>query len=74
MSRWQAKLARLLTLLWRESLELRRDRFTLGVLFLMPVMQLDVVLLHYYNRLRSPALGCPGSVPDPSQSSFAVGH
>ena len=45
MSRWQAKLARLLTLLWRESLELRRDRFTLGVLFLMPVMQL--VLFSY---------------------------
>ena len=45
MSRWQAKLARLLTLLWRESIELRRDRFTLGVLFLMPVMQL--VLFSY---------------------------
>ena len=45
MSRWQAKLARLLSLLWRESIELRRDRFTLGVLFLMPVMQL--VLFSY---------------------------
>lgn len=45
MSRLRAKLARLLTLLWRESLELRRDRFTLGVLFLMPVLQL--VLFSY---------------------------
>ena len=45
MSRLQAKLARLLTLLWRESIELRRDRFTLGVLFLMPVLQL--VLFSY---------------------------
>ena len=45
MRRVRAKLARLLTLLWRESLELRRDRFTLGVLFLMPVLQL--VLFSY---------------------------
>ena len=45
MSRLRAKLARLLTLLWRESLELRRDRFTLSVLFLMPVLQL--VLFSY---------------------------
>lgn len=49
MSRLQAKLGRkigrLSTLLWRESLELRRDRFTLGVLFFLPVMQL--VLFSY---------------------------
>ena len=45
MRRLRTKLARLLTLLWRESLELRRDRFTLGVLFLMPVLQL--VLFSY---------------------------
>ena len=45
MGRLRTKLARLLTLLWRESLELRRDRFTLGVLFLMPVLQL--VLFSY---------------------------
>ncbi len=45
MRRLRAKLARLLTLLWRESLELRRDRFTLGVLFLIPVLQL--VLFSY---------------------------
>ena len=36
---------RLLTLLWREFLELRRDRFTLIVLFLIPVFQM--VLFSY---------------------------
>jgi len=36
---------RLLTLLWREFLELRRDRFTLIVLFLIPVSQM--VLFSY---------------------------
>ena len=40
-----AKTGRLLTLLWRESLELRRDRFTLIVLFLIPIFQL--VLFSY---------------------------
>ncbi len=45
MKRLRAKLGRLLTLLWRESLELRRDRFTLVVLFLMPALLL--VLFSY---------------------------
>lgn len=45
MKRLQAKLGRLMTLLWRESLELRRDRFTLVVLFLMPALML--VLFSY---------------------------
>lgn len=45
MTRFRAKLGRLLTLLWRESLELRRDRFTLVVLFLMPALLL--VLFSY---------------------------
>jgi ABC-2 type transport system permease protein len=45
MKRLRAKLGRLLTLLWRESLELRRDRFTLLVLFLMPALLL--VLFSY---------------------------
>ena len=40
MTRFRAKLGRLLTLLWRESLELRRDRFTLVVPFLMPALLL----------------------------------
>jgi ABC-2 type transport system permease protein len=40
MKRLGEKSGRLLTLLWRESLELRRDRFTLSVLFLIPVFQL----------------------------------
>src|SRR5262249_26460623 len=40
MRRLGEKTGRLLTLLWRESLELRRDRFTLVVLFLIPVFQL----------------------------------
>lgn len=45
MKRLRTKLGRLLTLLWRESLELRRDRFTLVVLFLMPALLL--VLFSY---------------------------
>jgi ABC-2 type transport system permease protein len=40
MKRFGEKTGRLLTLLWRESLELRRDRFTLMVLFLIPVFQM----------------------------------
>ncbi len=40
MKRLSEKSGRLWTLLWRESLELRRDRFTLAVLFLIPVFQL----------------------------------
>lgn len=40
MRRLGEKTGRLLTLLWRESLELRRDRFTLIVLFLIPVFQM----------------------------------
>ena len=45
MKRLRTKLGRLVTLLWRESLELRRDRFTLVVLFLMPALLL--VLFSY---------------------------
>ena len=45
MTRFRAKLGRLLILLWREFLELRRDRFTLVVLFLMPALLL--VLFSY---------------------------
>ena len=45
MKRLGEKAGRLLTLLWRESLELRRDRFTLVVLFLIPVFQM--VLFSY---------------------------
>src|SRR5262245_27342963 len=45
MRRLGEKAGRLLTLLWRESLELRRDRFTLVVLFLIPVFQM--VLFSY---------------------------
>src|SRR5262249_36026165 len=45
MKRLGEKTRRLLTLLWRESLELRRDRVTLAVLFLIPVFAL--VLFSY---------------------------
>lgn len=45
MSRFRAKIARLRTLLWREFVELRRDRFTLGILILIPIFQ--IVLLAY---------------------------
>lgn len=45
MKRLSEKGGRLLALLWRESLELRRDRFTLIILFLIPVFQL--ILLSY---------------------------
>lgn len=45
MKRLSERTGRLLTLLWRESLELRRDRFTLIVLLLIPVVLL--VLLSY---------------------------
>lgn len=45
MNSLRDKIHRLRTLLWRESLELRRDRFTLIILFLMPVFLL--ILLSY---------------------------
>ncbi len=40
MGRFWEKGGRLRTLLWREFLDLRRDRFTLIILFLIPVFQL----------------------------------
>lgn len=45
MNRLSDKIGRLRTLLWREFVELRRDRFTLSILVLIPVFQ--IVLLAY---------------------------
>lgn len=45
MNRLSDKTGRLRTLLWREFVELRRDRFTLSILVLIPVFQ--IVLLAY---------------------------
>ena len=43
MTRLDAKLSRLRTLLWREFIELRRDQFTLRILVLIPVLQLTLM-------------------------------
>ena len=43
MSRFRAKIARLRTLLWREFVELRRDRFTLSILILIPIFQITLL-------------------------------
>jgi ABC-2 type transport system permease protein len=43
MNRWTEKRGRLLTLLWRESLALRRDRFTFFMLILAPLAQITLM-------------------------------
>jgi len=43
MNSLQNKLNRLRTLLWREFVELRRDRFTLTILVLIPVLQITLL-------------------------------
>lgn len=43
MNSWRDKIIRLRTLLWREFVELRRDRFTLTILFLIPVFQITLL-------------------------------
>lgn len=43
MNRLGDKLNRLRTLLWREFVELRRDRFTLTILVLIPVLQITLL-------------------------------
>jgi ABC-2 type transport system permease protein len=43
MNSWHNKIIRLRTLLWREFVELRRDRFTLTILFLIPVFQITLL-------------------------------
>lgn len=45
MNRFQDKIGRLRILLWREFVELRRDRFTLAILILIPLLQ--ITLLSY---------------------------
>ncbi|MEW6299050.1 MAG: ABC transporter permease [Thermodesulfobacteriota bacterium] len=43
MNRLRTKLGRLRTLLWREFVELRRDRFTLIILVLIPLFQITLL-------------------------------
>jgi ABC-2 type transport system permease protein len=43
MNSWRGKLGRLRTLLWREFVELRRDRFTLSILLLIPIFQITLL-------------------------------
>jgi ABC-2 type transport system permease protein len=40
---WREKTGRLRTLLWREFVELRRDRFTLTIMLLIPVFQMTLL-------------------------------
>ena len=43
MNSWRDKIIRLRTLLWREFVELRRDRFTLTILLLIPVFLITLL-------------------------------
>ena len=43
MDNRSSKIARLRTLLWREFVELRRDRFTLSIMLLIPVFQMALL-------------------------------
>jgi drug efflux transport system permease protein len=43
MKPWREKIRRLRTLLWREFVEFRRDRFTLTIILLIPVFQMTLL-------------------------------
>lgn len=43
MKRWHEKLGRLRVLLWREFIELRRDRFSLAIFVFIPVLQMSLL-------------------------------
>lgn len=51
MNSWRNKISRLRTLLWREFVELRRDRFTLAIMLLIPALQMTLLAI-------SPSLLC----------------